>query len=728
MNLAVAEQAFRQAVSHFEQGQLDQAASRCAQSLSLAPGAPDPLHLMGVIRAQQGRFADAAELLGRAVEADPGRIDAMRVRGIVLFSLGRHDEAFASFDRALALRPDFAPALTNRGDALRKLGRHAESLADYDRALALDPNGLDTLFNKGLSLFALGRLEEAAACNERVLARRPDHLEALFNHGNALRRLGRLAEALASYDRALAIKPDYLDVAFNRGLALLQLGRHEEALAAYDGVLARRPDDADALNNRGNALRNLHRYDEAVASYDRALAVNPAQDFAFSAAVHLRRMMCDWHDLDRRQAALIDRAQGAGAASDPFPLLAITDDTAVLQTAARRHWDSRRAGRAPLPSWPAKTRPKIRLGYLSGDLRLHAIAVQTVELFELHDRSRFDVLAFSYGRDDGSEMRRRLVRAFDEFHDLAGRGSPEIARHMREREIDILIDLSGYVTDGRAEILEHRAAPVQVHYFGYPGPMGCDAIDYMLVDRFIVPPDRQAHYTETLVYLPDCYMVSDRQRRIAETRPTRAECGLPEDGFVFCSFNNSYKITPPVFDVWMRLLGAVPRSVLWLLGDNRWAEDNLRREAAARGVDPARLVFVPRRPPAEHLARHAHADLLLDTLPYNAHVTASDALWAGLPLITCAGRSFASRVAGSLLHAVGLPELVTETLAGYEALALRLATEPGLLRSVRDRLVANRATAPLFDSVRTTRQIETAYERMIERSRHGLPPESFGVG
>ena len=721
------ENALRKAVGFYEQGRPDLAEAPCAQVLRRRPNDPDALHLLGTIRGQQGRFAEAAELLIRAVAADPRRSEAHRMLGIALFSLGQHEQALASFARAVAERPDHIAALANLGDAQRKLGRHAEALATYDRALAIRPGDPQVLSGKGVALIALDRDEEAAVCFERVLAARPDHVEAWVNRGSALRRTGRYDAALACFDRALALRPDFRDARFLRALTLQELGRLDEAVAEYDGVLAARPDDADVLNNRGNALRWLNRYDEALASFDRAVAIVPGHVNAFPSAAHLRRMVCDWGMFTATNDALLARVRAGGPAMDAFPLLAVTDDSALLLNAGRQFWTSRRTAAAPLPPRPPQARDRIRLGYLSADFRMHPVAIQTVQLFEAHDRSRFEVLGFSYGADDGSRLRRRLEQAFDSFLDVRALGLPDIARRIRELEVDVLIDLTGYMTDTRMEILAWRPAPVQVHYFGYPGPLGADAVDYMLVDPFIVPPDQRVHYTEKLVILPDCYMVSDGKRLVADVRPDRAACGLPTDGFVFCSFNNNFKITPPLFDIWMRLLRAVPASVLWLLADNRWAEENLRREAASRGIDAGRLVFAPRRPPHEHLARIALADLFLDTLPYNAHVTASDALATGLPVLTCAGRSFASRVAGSLLNCVGLPELVTGNLADYEALALKLATGPERLQALRRRLGAARATAPHFDIDRMRRPIESAYETMVERWRRGLPPESFSV-
>jgi protein O-GlcNAc transferase len=382
---------------------------------------------------------------------------------------------------------------------------------------------------------------------------------------------------------------------------------------------------------------------------------------------------------------------------------------------------------AMLPRRPPRPGERIRLGYFSANFHIHPVAHLIAGLIEHHDRQRFEVIGYGFDEDDRSAMRRRLVGAFDRFVDIAEMPDRDAAQLIHDDAIDILVDLHGWTPDCRAKILAYRPAPIQVNYLGYPGTSGADFIDYIIVDRVVVPPDQRRYFSEQLVYLPDCYQCNDDRREIAERTPSRSECGLPETGFVFCCFNNNYKITPTFFDVWMRLLRAVPESVLWLYEANGLIRGNLRREAGARGVAQARLVFAERQPQAEHLARHRLADLFLDTLPYNAHTTASDALWAGLPVLTCAGDTFAGRVAGSLLKAVGLDELVTTSLVEYEAVALRLTRDAAELASLRERLARNRRTYPLFDTARYTRHLEAAYRKMYEIGAEGQPPTAFSV-
>jgi predicted O-linked N-acetylglucosamine transferase (SPINDLY family) len=465
---------------------------------------------------------------------------------------------------------------------------------------------------------------------------------------------------------------------------------------------------------------------EAIAAFEQAITLRPNYPEAFSQLLGSRQHACDWTDYVLHQERLLEIVRQGGR-FPPFILLSVAS-TAVDQLLCARQWAERISRQAHTFQHPPRPQQaRIRLGYLSSDFREHATAHLMAELFEQHDRSCFELIGYSCGPNDGSAMRARLTRAFDRFVDLRPLSHTEAARVIHQDGIGILVDLKGYTQHARTEILAHRPAPIQVNYLGYPGTMGADFIDYLIADPFVAPMEQQAFYTEKLVHLPDCYQPNDTKRRIAEPTPSRAECGLPEQGFVFCCFNNSYKITPSFFEIWMRLLQAVPGSVLWLLEANGLAKKNLRQEAQARGVNPERLVFAPRKPLPEHLARHRQADLFLDTLPFNAHTTTSDALWAGLPVLTCVGKTFAGRVAGSLLQAIGLSDLITGSLSQYEALALSLATQPQKLAEVRRKLEGNKSGMPLFDVVRFTRNIEASYTRMWKAWCSGQEPTAFTV-
>jgi len=543
-----------------------------------------------------------------------------------------------------------------------------------------------------------------------------------------LRDLRRPAEALSALEEALALAPDHADAHYNRGSALLDLGQPADALASFDEALAVRPQHADTHYNRGAALRDLKRLADAAAGFERALALKGDHRYAFGAMADAVLAICDWARTASLTAELEERVRQRASIISPFTLLGYGSAPSLQLEAARSSIADRVASTAPPPHGRSiHHRDRLRIAYLSADFRQHAVACLVAGLIERHDRARFEIFGISFGHDDHSEMRARLAAAFDGFHDVRSKNDQDAADLLDELGIDIAVDLMGHTQGARPGILAHRAAPIQANYLGYPGTTGAGFIDYVIADKTVLPFEEQPFYSEKIVHLPYCYQVNDSKRAISERTPSRREAGLPEQGFVFCCFNNNYKITPPVFDVWMRLLRAVEGSVLWLLDDNDTARESLRGEAAARGIDPARLVFAGRLDLAEHLARHRLADLFLDTLPYNAHTTGSDALWAGLPLLTCRGDGFAGRVAASLLYAAGLPELVTRDLGEYEALALRLAGDRSLLGALRHRLAQNRLACALFDTDRSRRHIETAYGTMWDLYRRGEAPMSFAV-
>jgi predicted O-linked N-acetylglucosamine transferase (SPINDLY family) len=717
------------AVAWHQAGLLSEAEQLYRQILETHPRQFDCLNLLGVIHYQRGAYLEAVRQLDRALAVNANVAAAHNSRAAALNGLGRFDEAVACCDRAIALNPDYAEACCTRAVALVELKRFAEALASCDRAVALRPDLAEALDNRGNALKGLGRLDEALASFERAIALRPDLAEAFNNRANLLIQLKRFDAALDSAGRALALKPQLAEAHYNRGIALHELKRFAEALASYDAALALRPDHAGALVNRGTVLLDLRRPDEALQSYARALQVDPAHDYLAGMHLHAKMLVCDWTDF-ADDCARLDAAVATGAAASiPFQLLACSSDPELQLACARRYVDDKfPAAHAPLWQGETYARERIRVAYLSSDLGDHPVSMLAAGLFERHDRARFETTAISFGPGEPGAMRTRLEAAFDRFIDARTLSDAEVARLMRDLEIDIAVDLNGLTEGLRPDILARRPAPLRVNYLGYAGTTGGAHWDYILGDRFVIPEASRLHYGEQVAYLPDCFMVTDAGRKISDRTPSRAEAGLPESGFVFCCFNNSYKITPDAFDVWMRLLGAVEGSVLWLAIANASAADNLRREAEHRGVAADRLVFAPKVALNEdHLARISLADLFVDTFNYNAHTTAADALWAGVPVLACAGATFASRVAGSLLHAVGLPELITHSIGDYEALALRLAGERTLLSRLRQQLARNRRTFPLFDTDRFARHLDAAYAAMWERAQRGEPPQSFAV-
>lgn len=611
---------------------------------------------------------------------------------------------------------------------LHRAGRLDEAAAGYRAVLAQVPHFPDALYNLGLVQRAQGLARQAIATWETALGYDPARPGVLTAMGKTYGMLGELDAAIACYDRTLVLAPQDIDALNCKGAALRAKGLRREALHWFDRAIAAQPDYAVAWANRGYTLGDLKQIEPAIEALRRARAAGYADPALLGALFDQQLQACDWTDFEVLRTAIAEQVGQGRPADLPFSFLShSTSPQAQLRCAEMRVGE--RFPQMPAPLWTGESyaHDKIRVAYVSSDFRDHAVAHLIAGLFERHDRARFEIIGYALGPRVDDPMRRRIAAAFDRFHDVADLGDAEVAGMIRAAETDIAVDLNGFTTHCRPGIFAHRCAPLQINYLGYPGAMGSALADYILSDPEVIPAGADADYGEQVIRLPHAYQVNDTRREIAEHTPSRAEAGLPEDGFVFCCFNANYKINPPVFEVWMRLLGRIEASVLWLFESNPLAARNLRAEAERRGVDGARIVFAPRVAPANHLARHRLADLFLDTGPYNAHTTASDALWAGLPLVTCRGQTFASRVAASLLKATGLPELITDSLEAYEALALALATDPVRLGEPRARLASQREAALLFDTDLTRRHIEAAYATAHERQRAGLPPAGFDV-
>lgn len=685
---------FQQALALHQRGRISQAQAIYGEILKVQPRHFDTLHLLGVAAVQSGELERGIRLIGDAISVNPDVAAAHNNLGAALKDLNRLGEAVASFDKALMLQPNYPEACNNRGNALRGLRRPEEALGSYDRALSL----------------------------------KADYAEALNGRGNALLDLRRPDEALASYDKALSLKPDYANAHNNRGTALKDLKRLDEALASYDRALSLNPDNAEVYNHRGNVLKDLKRLDEALASYSKALSLKSDYELLRGIILHTRMKLCAWdgfsESLRHYEADIAD----SNRVTMPFPALSLLDEPELHRKAAEvyvraRYPKSQVLGE--IARRPANGR--IRVGYYSADFRNHPVAYLLAELFESHNREKFEIFGFSFGPDSVDEMRQRLSSSFTRFVDVRNMSDRGVAKLSRELGVDIAVDLAGYTLESRPGMFAEGCAPIQISYIGYLGTMGSDRIDYVIADKTVIPVQSQPHFTEKIAYLPHCFQANDSKRRISDREFTRQELDLPETGFVFCCFNQSYKILPPTFSSWMRLLKAVEGSVLWLYADNPTAIRNLRKEAESRGVEGRRLVFAKHLKYDEYLARYGSADLFLDTLPYNAGTTASDALWAGLPVLTCMGRSFAGRMAASLLRTVDLPDLITLTQEEYEAKAIGLALNRDKLRELRSRLAKNRLITPLFNGRLFARHIESAYATMHARYQAGLEPASFEV-
>jgi predicted O-linked N-acetylglucosamine transferase (SPINDLY family) len=677
------------------------------------------LYLLGFVHFQKSEFADAERLIGEALVVNPHAPDAWYNRGCALQNLGRVEDAVACFDKAIGLNPRYDEALINRGAALLALNRPEDALASLDAALRLKPTDVEALSGRASALMALGRNHDALAATERALAIAPDRAASWNSRGAALAQLKRYDEALASYQRAIALDPAHELSRINRGLALLDSQRTDDALRCHESDVAALPNSADLRNARANALQRARRYDDAAHDYEAVLRLAPEYPYARGNLSFCRLHGCDWRSLTEDRAMIAAGLQSGKGACNPFQAIALSssrsDQLACAMIAAAEKYP---VSKQALWRGERYDHGRIRLAYLSADFNDHAVATLMAGVFEHHDRARFETIAISLSPTADTDRHRRLARAFDRFVEAGDKDDLTSAKLLHQMEVDIAIDLMGYTGECRPRILAFRPAPIQINYLGFPGTMGSSTIDYLFADATVIPDEHRSGYSETIVHLPHTYLPADNTRPIAERTLTRAEAGLPHDAFVFCSFNNTYKFTPEMFDIWMRLLKAVEKSVLWLPATNDAAMRNLRREADARGVNPSRLIFASFVASAdEHLARLKLADLFLDTLPYNAHSTASDALWAGLPVLTTPGETFAGRVAASLLKAVGVPEVIAGSLAAYEQLAARLANDPAALAEIRAKLARNRITQPAFDTARFTRDLEAALLSAYARGR-----------
>lgn len=616
------------------------------------------------------------------------------------------------------------------GHALQLLqqGSHAESRALLERIVAADPSRADAQHLLGIARYWQGDAMGAVDAFQSAIRLGVDDAATYNNLGNALGDLGHHTQAIAAYQAAIARAPDLPETYMNLGDTLREIGYPEQAIGAYQHATELLPADAEAWNKLGAALFESRRYADAMAAYDRTLECDPDFPFVAGMALHCRMLLHDWQDFTERVGSLLQAVDAGKPAASPFILFSIASSPAQQRRCAEIYAATKYP---PLESGTARgqdrPREKVRIAYFSSDFYDHPVARLTAELFERHDRGRFEVIGISCAATPLDAMRHRLESAFCRFFDVRGQTDDDVAALARSLEIDIAVDLTGFTGKVRSGIFARRVAPLQVSYLGYLGSMGAPYIDYLIADSIVVPPEAQADYSEKVVYLPGCFQVNGSHRQLTGRSISRADAGLPPAGFVFCCFNNSYKITPPVFDAWMEILRQTESSVLWLVESDEAAARRLREAARVRGIAADRIVIAPRMDLATYLASYRLADLFLDTFYYSAGTTGSDALWAGLPLLTCPVGTLTGRVAASLLHAVGLPELVAGSPAEYVSIARDLAANPSRMTALRSRLAQNLPGSALFDTPRFVGHLEDAYLQMLERFDNGLAPEHFAV-
>lgn len=749
-------------ISKAATGQYSEAIADYDWALSLNPQLPAALTNKGNALSELGHFEAALACHEEATELARHDATAWSNLGGALVKLERYDAAETACRQALELIPGLPAAWSNLGLALGGLKRYAAAESACQKALELAPDFALAWGSLGHALYGLKRFDAAEAACRKVIELEPHSPEAWSNLGAALsarkchvaaeaacrqalewntrmpgawRNLGvaligqkRHEAAETACRKAIELAPHSAEAWNNLGAALTSLKRFEGAEAACRKALKIAPDSPRVWSNLGNALYGLKSYHAAAECYEQCLKRDPEAPFVLGGMIHSRMRICDWRDIERSLARLVNEIEQRKRTFHPFPILSLTDSPDLQRKAAATFAQEKYPLNPVLGAIPKREKHhKIRLGYFSADFRNHPLSYLMAGEFECHDKERFELIGFHFGQETRDEMYQRVSATFDSFIDIRALSEQEAAQLSRDLAIDIAIDLNGYTEDGRTDLFACRAAPIQVSFLGYPATMGAEYIDYIIADKTLIPPGSRHQYAEKVVLLPHSYWPHDSKQEIADKSSNRETLGLPKEGFIFCCFNNNYKITPSTFDSWMRILAQVEGAVLWLFEDNPTAPENLKKEAAKRGIAPDRLLFARRLPHIEHLARIRMADLVLDTLPYNAHTTASDALWAGVPVLTQMGESFAGRVAASLLNAIGLPELIAAGREGYEALAVRLATHPDELRQLREKLARNRLTTPLFDTPGHTRHLEAAYQVMYECYQADFPPELIAI-
>jgi predicted O-linked N-acetylglucosamine transferase (SPINDLY family) len=720
------EMKLKRAVELHTRGDPKQAAALYTDILQTEPDHPDALHLLGVTETQLGRAESGLALIAKSLAVNPHQPVAISNQGNAYLALNRPAEALASYDRALILAPAYPLAVFGRGNALAALGRPQEALSNFDRTLQLAPGFLAALNARGGVLVKLRRYAEALGAYDRALELSPTLAQAHLGRAGVLRALGEHAQAMRSIDRALECEPDYADAFLERGHVLSELGDIVAAIAAYNRAIDCNTALAVAWFSRGLALSIRTRHTEAAESLHKALEIDSAYPYARGFRLHAQLQVADWSDHATSTRAISECVERDERADFPFSFLAVCDSP-PLQLKCARQLAARQPAATPLLAGDGSRQERIRIAYISADFLEHPTSYLMAGVFEQHDRQRFETIGISLREDEQSPTAQRIRAAFERWIPASSLSEGKLARLIGDLQVDIAVDLMGYTGEHRAGLFAHRPAPLQVNYLGFPATTGSPHIDYLIADEFLIPEERRRDYSECIAYLPECFQANDDRKIAAPDAPTREQAGLPASGFIWCSFHSTYKLNPSSFDIWTRLLRAVPGSVLWVLGGKAEIEDNLRREARSRGVDPERLVFAQPEPYPRHLARLPLANLCLDTYPFNGGATTSDALWAGVPVVTCSGASYAARMSGSLLNTLGLSSLVASSLEEYERLALHLAQDPGRLEGIRTALARQKTLSPLFDTDRFRRHLEAAFIAMVERQRGGLPPATFHV-
>jgi len=706
-----------------ELGQLKSAVISYKKALEIEPGYAEAHNNLANVFKELKENVSAAKSFKKALEIKPDYIEAQYSLGITLQDLGQFETAIKHYEMVLAVNPDFADAHNNLGIAYLDLAQLDKAVKSYKAAIKIKPDFVEAINNLGIAFYKLNQLDDAMDCYERALVLNPDFADVYNNIGIVLIELGQLDEAVKNCNTALKLNPEHVEANNNIGNAFKKLLQKNEAIRFYERAIAIKPDDVSAYANLASVMVDLKRHDEALKIYESAIIQNSNLDFILGQLLHTKMHLSIWSDLPRELNELRSKINNREKVLSPFALLALIDNPELQRKNAEIfandlpiiNHDLSKIGYYP-------KHERIRIGYFSADFREHPVSALTVELFELHDRSQFEIYAFSYGPDSKDAMNLRIKAGVDHFYDIHKMSYVDSVKLSRSFEIDIAVDLGGFTADTRMEIFAMSVAPIQTSYIGYLGTMGASYYDYLIADQITIPEKNQKYYSEKIAYLPS-YQVNNSKQEIPDTFFTRKDLDLPEEGFIFCCFNNSFKITPTTFDSWGRILNEVDGSVLLIYADNDSAKINLTKEIVARGICANRLIFGKRLAKSEYLARYRVADLFLDTLPFNAATTASDALRMGLPVLTCIGNSFASRMGASLLKAVDLPELIKTSQEEYESFAIELAMDSEKFKIIKDKLVSNLPSALLYDTPAFARSLESVYLTMYESYHKRLESE-----
>jgi len=702
--------------AYIQLGKTEKGIEQLNKSISLKPKNAFAYSNLGNAFKDLKRYNEALTSYDKAIQINPNFADIHNNRGSILKNLKRYEEALASYDKAIRIKSDHAFAHNNKGNTLKDLKRYDEAIASYDKAIKINPNYADAYNNKGSTLKDLKLYDEALASYDKALQIKSDHVDAHNNRGIVLHEIKYYDEALASYDKALQINPNYAFAHNNKGNTLKDLKRYDEAIASYDKSIKINPNFADTYNNKGNALKDLKRYDEALSNYEKVVKLKLDFDYILGKVLHTKMILCSWNNFDSLSKKISKALNKKSKVIEPFSFLGLIDNPDDSRLSSEIFVKDKIAKPSKIePLAKYKNHNKPRIGYYSADFCDHAVLHLMMDVFRNHNKSLFDFFGFSFGPDKNDNWRNEVKNCFIKFEDVTKISDKEVADLSRKLEIDIAIDLTAFTSNSRSGIFSYRAAPIQINYLGYPGTMGAEYIDYIIADEVIIPKENFNYYSEKVLYLPDCYQANMSQKDISKKQFKRSDFGLPDNAFVFCSFNNNYKITPHIFDIWMNILKKVPNSILWIFKSNETASRNLKRETEIRGVDPNRIIFASYLPNDEHLKRISLADLFLDTFPYNAHVTASDAIRMGIPILTLTGNSFASRVGASILSCIGIKELITRNEREYQELGIDLALNTNKLHKIKKRIRDSLSKSPLYDSHLFTKNLENIYFNLFNK-------------